>query len=46
MKGTGIQLKMLDRELQIIVVASAVWEHDIGPETIGVEKVRSEKIVI
>lgn len=44
MKGTGIQLKMLDLELQTIVVASAGWEYGIGPETIGVEKARSEKI--
>lgn len=34
---------MLDLELQTTVVASADWEHDIGSETVGVEKVRSKK---
>lgn len=43
MKGTGIQLKLLDLELQTIVVASAGWKYGIGPETIGVEKVRRSK---
>lgn len=43
MKGTSIQFKMLDFELQTVVVASAGWVHGVGPETLGVEKVRRSK---
>lgn len=38
-----MQLKMLDLELQTTVVASAGWEHDIEPETIGVERLEKVK---